>query len=108
MYNAIKFGQKIKILRKAKQLTTYQLATRLHISPNYLNEIENGRSIPSVELFISIINYFKITYENYDYSKIFLEANQTQFYMTKLKDIEYKFLYETLLGYITCINTSKE
>ena len=31
MYNAIKFGQKIKILRKAKQLTTYQLATRLHI-----------------------------------------------------------------------------
>ena len=58
MYNAIKFGQKIKILRKATQLTTYQLATRLHISPNYLDEIENGRSIPSLELFISIINYF--------------------------------------------------
>lgn len=94
VYDAKKFGKCIKNLRKINKLTLYKLANELHISDNYLAEIENGKSIPSIELFISIINYFKITAENYSDFDFNINYSFT--------NIEYKFLYHTIIDYIFC------
>lgn len=101
MFDAIKFGKTIKTLRKLRGFTVYQLANELHISDYYLTVLENGRGIPSIALFISIINYFGIT--SSDYSNFNITSNINDILQEEtvfLSNEEYKFLYDSILDYI--------
>lgn len=57
-----RFGEKLKLLRKQRQITLQELAVALgHADHTYLSKLENGKKKPSVELVIAIANMFNIT-----------------------------------------------
>lgn len=57
-----RFGEKLKLLRKQRQLTLHELAAALgHADHTYLSKVENGKKRPSIELVITIAKMFNIT-----------------------------------------------
>lgn len=49
-------GQRIKEKRIQKGFTQEQLSEMVGIGPSHMSHIENGSTVPSFEVFISIIN----------------------------------------------------
>lgn len=54
-------GFRISIERKNKKLTQEQLAEKIGMSANYVSNIENNYSIPSLETFINICTALEVT-----------------------------------------------
>lgn len=52
--SAKKYGQRIKEIRIAKELTQQELADRLSIKRETINNVENGRQKPTIELLIKL------------------------------------------------------
>ncbi|MBT2217964.1 helix-turn-helix domain-containing protein [Virgibacillus dakarensis] len=50
-----RIGNKLKALRKAKNLTTEELAKKVNISQSYISRFENGRAIPDVDMLERIL-----------------------------------------------------
>lgn len=40
-----KLGNKLKIIRKAKDITIYQMAERTGLSPSYISNLENNQKL---------------------------------------------------------------
>lgn len=59
----IAFGRKLFYARKAKNMTTNQLAEQLGLSGSYLRQIECGNRKPSVDLLIQLCNELDISPE---------------------------------------------
>lgn len=57
------FGSKIKALRYQKQWTQPQLADAMGIEQSYLSKLENGKSIPSADIFSLLLNVFELPTE---------------------------------------------
>ena len=57
------FGDKLKVLRKHKEWTQPQLAEAIGIEQSYLSKLENGKSIPSADVFDLILKVFKTNTE---------------------------------------------
>ena len=53
-FDQVKFGHRIKHLRKKRNLTQEQLATALHISTDHLSKIELGKRGISIDLLFDI------------------------------------------------------
>ncbi|MBQ7975788.1 MAG: helix-turn-helix transcriptional regulator, partial [Clostridia bacterium] len=53
--------QRIAKLRTDKNISARELSLRLGQSTGYINTIENGKSLPSMTMFLYICEYFKIT-----------------------------------------------
>jgi transcriptional regulator with XRE-family HTH domain len=49
-------GQRIKAKRIEKGFTQEQLSEMVNIGPSHMSHIESGSTVPSFEVFISIIN----------------------------------------------------
>ena len=101
MFDKIKFGNAIKNLCKINSITAYQLAQELNVSEDYLYKIQNGKNIPSIALFVSIINYFGVT--SSDYSNFNITSNINDILQEEtvfLSNEEYKFLYDSILDHI--------
>lgn len=47
-------GKHIREARLDKKLTQYQLAEKVHITPNYLSMLERGTHLPKLETLITI------------------------------------------------------
>lgn len=54
-------GKKIREQRKLKKLTLDQLALQAGIGKIYLGEIERGKKMPSLNIFINIVNALDIS-----------------------------------------------
>ena len=54
-------GHKIKEIRKKHALTQEQFCERIKIEPTSLSNIENGKSYPSMQTAINIMEEFNIT-----------------------------------------------
>lgn len=54
------FGEKLKQLRNDKNWTQPQAAEAIGIEQSYLSKLENDKSIPSAEIFQSILTAFRI------------------------------------------------
>lgn len=54
MFDSVKAGQEIAVLRKKRGLTQEELADRLHISPQAVSKWENGRAMPELSLLIEV------------------------------------------------------
>lgn len=52
---------KIAKLRTDKNISARELSLELGQSTGYINTIENGKSLPSMNMFLYICDYFKIT-----------------------------------------------
>jgi transcriptional regulator with XRE-family HTH domain len=95
--------QRIAKLRTDKNISARELSLRLGQSTGYINSIENGKSLPSMSMFLYICEYFKITPK-----KFFDEYNE---YPRLIQDIinESKKLnkqsLESLLTIIKNMNT---
>ena len=49
-------GQRIKTIRTEKKFTQEQLSEMIGIGPSHMSHIESGKTVPSFEVFISILN----------------------------------------------------
>lgn len=54
MFDSVKAGQEIAVLRKKRGLTQEELADRLHISPQAVSKWENGRAMPELSLLVEL------------------------------------------------------
>ncbi len=54
-------GLRIAKLRNFENISARELSLRLGQSNSYITAIENGKSVPSMEMFLVICDYFKIT-----------------------------------------------
>ena len=55
------FRKRITQLRITKGISARDMSLTLGQSESYINKIENGRSMPSMQVFFYICEYFKIT-----------------------------------------------
>ena len=61
MFNEELFYKRLIELRMAKNVSARDMSLSLGQSPNYINNIENERSFPSMQVFFYICDYFGIT-----------------------------------------------
>lgn len=55
------FGTALKNARKENRFTQAELAEKLDISLSYLKDLEYFRSLPSLELFVNVIELFNLS-----------------------------------------------
>lgn len=67
----VKAGEKLKELRAKKGVSVHKAAKAVHISGNYLSELERGLKEPSDVVLESLSNYYNI-----DLSEIFSLYNR--------------------------------
>ncbi|SKC87296.1 helix-turn-helix domain-containing protein [Ohtaekwangia koreensis] len=60
-----RIAQKIRATRLEKNLTIQQLATRSNVSKGLLSKVENSRTIPSLPVFVSIIQSLDISLKEF-------------------------------------------
>jgi len=57
-----RFGGKLRILRTRRGLTVRELAAEFEMkSAGHISDMENGRSKPSVELLLRMVDFFGVT-----------------------------------------------
>ncbi|MBV7329234.1 helix-turn-helix domain-containing protein [Chloroflexi bacterium TSY] len=57
-----RFGEKLRRLRQEQSLTVRQLASLMNMkSHSHITDMENGRSLPSVELLVKLADFFQVT-----------------------------------------------
>src|SRR5690625_47836 len=66
MMNTIKIGDQLKALRRAKGLTTDDLAKKVSVSQSYISRFENNKAIPDIDMLQKIL-----TALNTDLAKFF-------------------------------------
>ena len=59
--NKLTLGDRIKEARKKQRLTQEQLAERLDISVEFIGQIERGLKLPSMQVFIKIIEALNVS-----------------------------------------------
>lgn len=92
-------------IRNANKISARKLSFELGQSSEYINQIENGNNLPSMESFLNFCEYFKITPaeffdENITYP---IEYKEVVKELNKLNPDE----YETVLNLIKVINRKK-
>ena len=55
------FGQRLREVRKSKNLTMEQLSEKIKKSHNFLGNIERGESVPSLETLIALANELEVS-----------------------------------------------
>lgn len=68
----------IQLLRKQKGMSQYELAIDLDIHYGYLNDIENGRRLPSMQLLHTIANYFNVGISDIAEKSLVSNASSTE------------------------------
>ena len=63
MLNLEKFGQKIILLRKQKDMNQKDLAEKLFVTHQAVSKWENGRSLPSIDVLYALTKLFEVTIE---------------------------------------------
>src|ERR1044071_3889175 len=61
----IRIAQKIRSTRLEKNMTIQQLATRTNVSKGLLSKIENSRTVPSLPVFITLIQSLDISLKEF-------------------------------------------
>src|SRR5687768_2678499 len=56
----IRIGKKIREIRQKQQIKLHELAEEAQISKGLLSKIENGRTIPSLPVLLSIVQSLKV------------------------------------------------
>lgn len=60
-YNYIEMGNRIKLRRQELKIKQYELASSINISDNHMSSIERGCEKPSMDKFIAICEYLKVS-----------------------------------------------
>ncbi len=76
-----RIAQKIRATRLSKNLTIQQLADRTHVSKGLLSKIENSRTIPSLPVFITLIQSLDISLKEFFEDMVLI--NGKDFFLVK-------------------------
>lgn len=60
-----RIAKKIRSTRLEKNLTIQELASRMHVSKGLLSKIENSRTIPSLPVFVTLIQSLEISLKEF-------------------------------------------
>ncbi len=55
------FATRLSNLRESKDISAREMSLALGQSESYINKIENGKSLPSMQIFFYICEYLEIT-----------------------------------------------
>jgi len=69
-----RIAQKIRATRLEKNLTIQQLATRSNVSKGLLSKVENSRTIPSLPVFITIIQSLDISLKEFFHEMVLING----------------------------------
>ena len=94
--------QRIAKLRTDKNISARELSLQLGQSTGYINTIENGKSLPSMSMFLYICEYFKITPQEF-----FDEENEYPKLIQEILKESKKLNKETLESLLTIIKNMK-
>ena len=84
------FSDKLRELRNEKGISAREMSLALGQNVNYINLIENGKRKPSLDMFLSICEYLKVSPEYFfhdenhekktenHYEKVLRNLNETQ------------------------------
>lgn len=61
MYSDFNFAKRLSELRTAKGISARDMSLSLGQNPSYINKLENGKAMPSMEVFFYICDYLSIT-----------------------------------------------
>ena len=61
----VRIAQKIRSTRLEKNMTIQQLATRTNVSKGLLSKIENSRTVPSLPVFVTLIQSLDISLKDF-------------------------------------------
>lgn len=87
-------GDIIKKLRKDKGLTQKQLAEMLNVSTVTIQNYENNRRKPSIEMLQKISSTLNVFIFNFDEEKKSIEDSREYFIEQYLKTLNCEFLYD--------------
>ena len=59
--NKLTMGDRIREVRKRKDLTQEQLAEKLDVSVEFVGQIERGQKLPSMQVFIKLIDVLNVS-----------------------------------------------
>jgi transcriptional regulator with XRE-family HTH domain len=98
----INIGKKIRSVRQKQNLKVHELSTKSNISKGLLSKIENGRTVPSLPVLVSIIQALKMNLSSFfegvnsdnhqDFIHIKKEDYQP-FEKEEAKGFSYQFVY---------------
>ena len=60
-----KFGERLAKLREIKGVSAREMSLSIGLSENYINKIENGKSLPSLGVFFEICDYLEISQKDF-------------------------------------------
>lgn len=52
-------GKRIRAARRKRKITQQRLSRAIGVGTTHISHIENGKSMPSMEIFVKIINTFE-------------------------------------------------
>lgn len=94
--------QRIAKLRTDKNISARELSLQLGQSTGYINTIENGKSLPSMSMFLYICEYFKITPQEF-----FNEGNENPKLIQEILEESKKLNKQSLESLLTIIKNMK-
>ena len=58
MYSEFDFGRRLSQLRERKGVSARDMSLSMGQNPGYINKVENGKAMPSMEVFFYISDFF--------------------------------------------------
>ncbi len=101
-------AERVATLRIDKGVSAREMSLSLGMAENYINNLENGRAVPSIEVFGYICEYLEVSYSDFfneDKSNPVLQ-NKLLKATTGLQNTQIENLAEIAYGY-SLINRKK-
>lgn len=73
-----KFGDKLRILRKRRGLTTSELGDLLNVHQTHVSQLETGRKVPNAAMILKIADIFGVTTDLLMRDEIELDSDQNE------------------------------
>ena len=99
--------ERITELRLLRNLSEYKLSIELGHSKGYIQSIASGHSLPSLESFLELCDYFNITPYEFFYEQPAMEHPVIQeivYYLQQLSDHDLEIIKNTS---IRCLEAAK-
>lgn len=93
----VQISQKIKSIRKDKNLTIQEIADRAGVTKGLISQIENSRTIPSLFVLMQIIKGLEVDL-NYFFNDLSLDGKEAPILVLRKEDYQ-KFEKEPASGY---------
>jgi len=97
---------RISSIRNKKNISARSLSLDLGMSSEYINQVENGRLMPSLDFIINFCDYFKITIGEFFDEKI-IYPEQYKFIINELNKLTYNELTQ-IENFIKLLNSYKK